>query len=83
MLKGEFWGEVVEIRNHPGLELPYCPFCGKKLLCLFNNKGFPISFGLDLFLYCKKCDELWKKTSTYFALHQIDKKEWNFKVNVS
>ena len=81
MLKGEFRGEVVEIRNHPGLELPYCPSCGKKLLCLFNMKGSPVSFGLDLFLYCKECDELWAKKGAYFGLQQLSKIGWDFKVN--
>ena len=79
MMSGEFKGEAVEFRNHPGLESPYCPFCGKKLLFLFNGKGSPVAFGLDLFTYCKVCDELWLKKGICFALQQMSKKEWGFK----
>jgi hypothetical protein len=75
-------GKKMSIKKHPGLEMPFCPDCGKQLFCLFDEKNMPLSFGLDLILFCKKCETFWYQNSIYFALRKIyDLKEWGLEIS--
>lgn len=69
----------LEIKSHPGVDLPYCPNCGKKLFCLWNE-GRPLSVTIDFILFCNNCETFWYSNGAYFQLKKIIPKNWGLKI---
>jgi hypothetical protein len=80
-MKIKFQGEEMKIKKHSGISMPFCPFCGKELLCLFFKDGRILSFLTDFILFCKKCKTFWYNNTTYFSLKKIyDLNEYGLEV---
>ena len=78
-----FQGKKVKLVKHPSIEEPHCPFCGSKLRTMKTENGFVTGAGLDWLLFCKNCNTMWYKTTTYFSLKKIDLQEWGFELRNS
>jgi hypothetical protein len=66
-----FKGKEMKIKKHPGMELPFCPFCGEELFCLFDKENKILTFISDFILFCKKCKVFWYNDTTFFSLKKI------------
>jgi len=76
-----FRGKEVKFANHPSIEEPFCPFCGKKLYSMKCGGEWIGGIGLDWLLFCKRCKILWYKRNTWFSLEKIDDvRRWGFEI---
>jgi hypothetical protein len=80
-VKIKFQGNEVKPEKHQGMELPFCPFCGKELFCLFDKDRRIVSISVDLILFCKNCRIFWYNDKTYYALTRIyDLRKWELEL---